>query len=140
MNWRRTIPATLAATLALASGFASAQSAPSGKVGFVNTDRVLKQSREAAELQKALDEEFRKRSEENSKRPPAEAERRQRAMVDELNQRRDDALKAIVEKANAAIKKIAEQDNLDVVLYEAAFAAPKVDLTDRVIKALDAAK
>ena len=138
MSWRRAV-LTMAAA-AMIPALAAAQGTPSSKVGFVNADRVMRQSRAAVELQKQLDAEFQKRSKDIAAGPPAEAERRQRALVDEMNAKREDALKSIVEKANVAIRRIAEQENLDLVLYEATYASPRVDLTDRVIKALDAQK
>ena len=140
MSWRRAV-LTMAAA-AMIPGLAAAQvgTTPSSKVGFVNAERVMRQARAAVELQKALDAEFQKRSKEIAAGPPAEVERRQRALVDEMNAKREDALKGLVDKANAAIRRIAEQENLDIVLYEATFASPRVDLTDRVIKALDAQK
>jgi outer membrane protein len=142
MSWRRAVLKMLTiATVAMIPALAAAQgTTPSSKVGFVNAERVMRQARAAVELQKTLDAEFQKRSKDIAAGAPAEVERRQRALVEEMNQKREDALKGIVEKANAAIRRIAEQDNLDLVLYEATFASPRVDLTDRVIKALDSAK
>jgi outer membrane protein len=140
MSWRRTVAAVMAAALASMAGGAWAQSAPSSKIGFVNTERVMRTARAAVDAQKGLDSEFQKRSKEIASGPPAEVERRQRALAEEMNQKREDVLKQLVEKANAAIKRIAEQENLDIVVYEATFASPRVDLTDRVIKALDSQK
>jgi len=66
-------------------------------------------------------------------------ERRKTVYTEELNQRRDDAQKQIVEKANAMIRRVAEEEKFDAVFVEAAYADPRIDITDRVIKALDAA-
>jgi len=138
MSWRRAV--LTMAVAAMIPALAAAQGTPSSKVGFVNAERVMRQARAAVEVQKTLDAEFQKRTKDIAAGPPSEVERRQRALVEEMNQKREDALKGLVEKANAAIRRIAEQENLDLVLYEATFASPRVDMTDRVIKALDAAK
>jgi outer membrane protein len=70
----------------------------------------------------------------------ADIVRRRNEFAEELNLRREEALKQIVDKANAIIRRIAEQENFDLVFFEAAYASTRIDLTDRVIKALDAAK
>lgn len=137
MKMGRTIVAALA--LAAASGTAAAQ-APSLKLGFVNTDRVMKESRVAQAAQKALEAEFSRRSKEIASGAPADVERRQRALAEDMNLKREDALKQVVDRANAVIRRIAQQENLDAVFYEAVYAAPRIDLTDKVIKALDASK
>jgi outer membrane protein len=38
------------------------------------------------------------------------------------------------------VKQVAEQEKYDVVLQEAVYVNPKHDITDKVIKALNAAK
>ena len=45
----------------------------------------------------------------------------------------------MVERANRVIKQIFEQEKYDVILQEAIFAGPRVDITEKVIKALNAA-
>ena len=45
-------------------------------------------------------------------------------------------LPAVLERANKAIKAIAEAEKFDVILQEAAYVAPRVDITDKVIKAM----
>ncbi|HWS75401.1 MAG TPA: OmpH family outer membrane protein, partial [Quisquiliibacterium sp.] len=44
----------------------------------------------------------------------------------------------VVEKANRAIKQIAEQEKYDFILQEAVFASPRVDITEKVLRALSA--
>jgi outer membrane protein len=44
-----------------------------------------------------------------------------------------------VERANRVIKQIFEQEKYDVILQEAIFAGPRVDITEKVIKVLNAA-
>ena len=63
-------------------------------------------------------------------------QRKQREFREDLNQRRNEELAAVLERANKAIKAIAEAEKYDVILQEAVYAAPRVDITDKVIKAL----
>ena len=63
-------------------------------------------------------------------------QRKQREFREDLNQRRNEELTAVLERANKAIKAIAEAEKYDVILQEAVYAAPRVDITDKVIKAL----
>jgi outer membrane protein len=67
-------------------------------------------------------------------------ERRKRTYTEEFNQRREEVQKQVAEKADATIRRVAEQEKLDAVFVEAAYAAPHIDITDKVIKALDAAR
>ncbi|MFL6659593.1 MAG: OmpH family outer membrane protein [Massilia sp.] len=64
-------------------------------------------------------------------------QRAQREYKEDLVQRRNEERDAIGAKAYKAIEQIAEQEHLDVVLQEAAWASNRIDLTDKVIKALD---
>jgi outer membrane protein len=70
----------------------------------------------------------------------ADIARRRNEFAEEFNLRREEALKQLVDKANAIIRRLAEQENFDLVFFEAAYVSTRIDLTDRVIKALDAAK
>ena len=45
----------------------------------------------------------------------------------------------MVERANRVIKQIFDQEKYDVILQEVVFAGPRVDITDKVIKALNSA-
>jgi outer membrane protein len=44
----------------------------------------------------------------------------------------------VVERANRVIKQIFETEKYDLILQEAVFAGPRADITDKVIKALNA--
>ena len=46
----------------------------------------------------------------------------------------------MLEKANRAVKQIAEAEKYDVILQEAVYASPRIDITDKVVKALSDAK
>ncbi len=63
-------------------------------------------------------------------------QRKQREFREDLNQRRNEELAAVLERANKAIKAIAEAEKFDVILQEAVYFAPRIDITDKVIKAL----
>jgi outer membrane protein len=63
-------------------------------------------------------------------------QRLQRELREDLNQRRNEALAGVQEAATRVINQIAEQDRFDLILQEAVFASGKIDITDKVIKAL----
>ena len=44
----------------------------------------------------------------------------------------------MIEQANRIIRQIAEAEKYDIIFQEAAYANPRIDITDKVIKALDA--
>ena len=67
-------------------------------------------------------------------------QRKQREFREDLNQRRNEELAHVVEQANRVIRQIAEQEKFDIIFQDAVFASPRIDITDKVIKALDAAK
>ena len=64
-------------------------------------------------------------------------QRRQREFREDLNQRRNEELALVVEQANRVIRQIAEQEKYDIIFQDAVFANPRIDITDRVIKALE---
>lgn len=65
-----------------------------------------------------------------------EFQRKQREFREDLNQRRNEELAAVLERANKAIKQIAEAEKFDIIFQEAVYASPRIDITDKVIKAL----
>jgi outer membrane protein len=66
-------------------------------------------------------------------------QRKRREFQEDLNQRRNEELAGVVERANRVIKQIFESEKYDVILQEVVFAGPRVDITDKVIKALNSA-
>ena len=64
-------------------------------------------------------------------------QRRQREFREDLNQRRNEELAQVVEQANRVIRQIAEQEKFDIIFQDAVYANPRIDITDRVIKALE---
>mgnify|MGYP002788758100 CR=1 FL=1 len=157
----------MAAGLAMAAPALSAQDMM--KIGYVNSERVLREASPAKAAQAKLETEFSKRerdladvaaklkaaSDKLEKDAPTLAEsersRRQRELVEQdrdfqrkrrefqedLNQRKNEELSAVVERANKVIKQIFETEKYDLILQEAVFAGPRVDITDKVIKALN---
>ncbi len=161
----------MAAAVALAAVSFAAQ-AQELKIGYVNSDRVLREATPAKAAQAKLEAEFGKRekdlndmaqrlkaaSDKLEKEAPtlseSERTRRQRELVaqdrefqrkrrefqEDLNQRKNEELAAVVERANKVIKQIFEQEKYDLILQEVVFAGPRVDITKKVIDALNAGK
>jgi len=69
-----------------------------------------------------------------------EFQRKQREFREELNLRQNEENAAVIEKANKAIKQIAETEKFDLILQDVVWVSPKLDITDRVIKALAESK
>lgn len=139
------------------------------KLGYVNSERVLRDSAPAKAAQAKLETEFGRRERELNdvrnrlkaaadkfeKDAPTLAEsektRRQRELVEQerdlqrkqrefqedLNQRKNEELAAVVERANRVIRQIFETEKYDAILQEVVFAGPRVDITDKVIRALN---
>ncbi len=63
-------------------------------------------------------------------------QRRQREFKDDLQVWQAEANSAIIEKANAAVKRVAESENLDLVLQDVVWASKTIDITDQVLKIL----
>jgi outer membrane protein len=161
--------AAAALALAMAAGGAQAQ-APSGKFGFVSTERILREAVPAVRAQKKIETEFKKRDDELAKmadqlkrmqddldrnsvtmsetqRRTKEREfgdlnrdfqRKQREFREDLNQRRNEDLAQVVAQANQIIQQIAEQEKYDIIFQDAVFHSSRIDITDKVIKALEA--
>jgi outer membrane protein len=67
-----------------------------------------------------------------------ELQRKRREFQEDLNQRKNEELASVLEKANRVVKLIFDQDKYDLIVQEAVFAGPRVDITDKVIKAMNA--
>src|SRR5689334_13194981 len=63
-------------------------------------------------------------------------QRLQREIREDLNLRRNEELASVQERATRVINQIAEQEKFDLILQEAVFASGRIDITDKVIKAL----
>lgn len=155
-----------AAVLVSVASFSQAQEAV--RIGYVNTQRILRDAAPAKASQQKLEQEFSKRDKElqdlaarlkglgerlerdgavmaeaergRRQREFAELEkdfqRKQREFREDLNQRQNEELQQVVDKANRVIKQIAEQEKYDLILQDAVHWSPRVDITDKVLKAL----
>ena len=162
---------TLVAVVATTAACSLAQ-AQELKIGYVNSERVLREATPAKAAQAKLEAEFGKREKDLNelgnrlkaaadkfdKEAPTLAEsekaRRQRDLVEQdrefqrkrrefqedLNQRKNEELATVVERANRVIKQIFDQEKYDLILQEVVFAGPRVDITKKVIDALNAGK
>jgi outer membrane protein len=63
-------------------------------------------------------------------------QRLQREIREDLNLRRNEELASVQERATRVINQIAEQEKFDLVVQEAVFASSRIDITDKVIRAL----
>jgi outer membrane protein len=63
-------------------------------------------------------------------------QRKQREIREDLNLRRNEELARVQERATRVINQIAEQEKFDLVIQEAVFASSRIDITEKVIRAL----
>jgi len=63
-------------------------------------------------------------------------QRMQREFREDLNLRRNEELSAVQERANKVIQQIAADEKFDLIIQDVVYASPRIDITDRVIKAL----
>jgi outer membrane protein len=64
--------------------------------------------------------------------------RRQREFQEDLGARKNEENQTLFEKAGRAVKQVAESEKYDLILQDAAYFNPKHDITEKVIKALNA--
>ena len=139
-----------------------------GKIGFVNSQKILNDAPQAARAKKKIEKDFEKRDQDlqriakqlqgmqenldknavtmaESERRAKEREfaelnrdfqRKQREFREDLSQRQNEEMASIFERVNKIIKQIAEAEKYDIIFQEAVYANPRIDITDRVIKAL----
>lgn len=142
------------------------------KIGFVNSDRIVREAGPAQKAQKKLEKEFAAREAELQKMAKqvrdlqtqleketvtlSEADKRnkerdlgnlnrdfqrmQREFREDLNMRKNEELAGVQERASKIIKEIAEADKFDLIIQDAVFASSKIDITDKVLKALGTEK
>ncbi len=142
------------------------------KIGFIDLDRMTRESVPAERATKKLEKEFAPREQELRKleqqikamqaqlekdgltmseserrnkeqelgRQTREYQRMQREFREDLNLRRNEELAALFERANKVIKQIAESEKFDLILQEAVYRSPRIDITDKILKALTADK
>ncbi len=142
------------------------------KIGFVSTERIMRESAAAKAAETRLTQEFAKRDKElqelgaklkatadkldkdgpvlsESERArqqrdlqemDREFQRRRREFQEDLNQRKNEELQSLLERAQRIVRQLAEQEKYDVILQDAVYVGPRADVTDKVLKTLDAAK
>jgi outer membrane protein len=67
-------------------------------------------------------------------------QRKRREFQEDLNARRNEELQQVFERANRVVRQLADAEKYDLILQDAVYVNPKHDITDKVIKALNAAK
>jgi outer membrane protein len=111
---------------------------------FAARDQELqKLAKQARDLQTSLEkdgvtmgESERRDKEQDLARMNRDLQRMQRELREDLNLRKNEELAAVLERANKVIQQIAESEKFDLILQEAVYISPRIDITDRVIKAL----
>ena len=63
-------------------------------------------------------------------------QRKREIFREDLAQRKNEELSVVLERVNKVIKQIAEAEKYDLVLQEAIYFSPRLDMTDKVLKAL----
>ena len=153
--------------LALASCAALAGAAEL-KIGFIDPERINRESAPAERASKQLEKEFAPRAQELQRREgqikalqsqlerdamtmsesdrrareqeltrlSVEFQRMQREYREDLNMRRNQELTALLERANRVIRQIAEAEKFDLIVQDAVYRSPRLDITDKVLKAL----
>ncbi|MEY3991428.1 MAG: Chaperone protein Skp precursor [Pseudomonadota bacterium] len=67
-----------------------------------------------------------------------EFQRKRREFQEDLNSRKNEEQQLVIERANRAVKQVAESEKYDVIFQDAVYVNPKHDITDKVLKALNA--
>ena len=65
---------------------------------------------------------------------------KRREFQEDLSARKNEELQLVIERANKVVKTLAETEKYDLILQESVYVNPKHDITDKVIKALNASK
>lgn len=67
-----------------------------------------------------------------------EFQRKRREFQEDLNSRKNEELQLVIERANRVVRSLAEAEKFDLILQEAVYVNSKHDITDKVIKTLNA--
>lgn len=157
--------------LLLCAAGAEAEAADT-KIGFVDVERIRRESAPAERASKQLEKEFAPRAQELQRREAqiktlqaqiekdavtmSETDRRareqeltrasvdyqrmQREYREDLNMRRNQELASLFERADRVIKQLADAEKFDLIVQEAVYRSSRVDITDKVLKALAESK
>ena len=104
-------------------------------------DRMAKQIKE---LETALDkdgltitEAERRNKERDVQNIKIEFQRKQRELREDINLRKNEELGSLQDRINKAVQSVAKAEGYDLVMYSGvAYAADKIDITDKVLKLL----
>ena len=104
-------------------------------------DRMAKQIKE---LETALDkdgltitEAERRNKERDVQNIKIEFQRKQRELREDINLRKNEELGSLQDRINKAVQSVAKAESYDLVMYSGvAYAADKIDITDKVLKLL----
>ena len=66
-------------------------------------------------------------------------QRKRREFQEDLNARKNEELQQVIERANRVVKTLAETEKYDLIVQEAVYVNPKHDITDKVLRSLNAA-
>lgn len=69
-----------------------------------------------------------------------EFQRKRREFQEDLAQRKNEELQLVLERANRVIKQVAENEKYDLIMQEAVYVNPRLDITDKVLSGLNNAK
>ncbi len=67
-----------------------------------------------------------------------EFQRKRREFEEDLNARRNEELQQVLDKANKAVKQVAEVERYDLILQEVVYSNTRHDITEKVLKILNA--
>ncbi len=105
---------------------------------------IQKLTKQARDLQASLEkdgvtmsETDRRNKERDLANLTRDLQRAQREFREDLNLRRNEELAGVQDRANKVIQQLAETEKFDLIIQEPViFASPRIDITDKVIKAL----
>jgi outer membrane protein len=104
---------------------------------------IQKATKQTRDLQTQLEKEAmtmsetqRRDREQELGRLTRDLQRMQREFREDLNLRKNEELAVVLQRANQVIQQIAEAEKFDLILQEAVYRSPRIDITDKVIKAL----
>jgi outer membrane protein len=69
-----------------------------------------------------------------------EFQRKRREFQEDLNVRKNEELQLVLERANKVVKQVAETEKYDLVVQDVVYINPKHDITEKVLKVLNATK
>ena len=64
-------------------------------------------------------------------------QRKQRAFREDFMQRRNEEIAKVFDRVNKEINRIAKEGKYDLIVQDAVYISPRVDITDQVLKALN---